>query len=88
VAEQLGLSAEEKQQARLVFEGRAQNGQKPCLHCGGVHLRACRRVKSIGWHPDGSVIAAEYWPDGSWDDSGTVWPEDAYEDDEDNKEAR
>jgi hypothetical protein len=80
------LTAEEKQQARLVFEGKAPNGQLPCLHCGGIHLRACRRVKAITWHTDGSTTSAEYWPDGTWDESGITWPEEAYEDDENDDE--
>lgn len=82
MADDLDLSREEKRQARLVFEGRAPNGQVACVHCGGVHLRACRRIKSLAWHPDGSLIAAEYWPDGQWSEDGIVWPEEAYEDDE------
>ncbi len=88
MADDLSLSRDEKRQARLVFEGKAPNGQSPCLHCGGVHLRACRRVKSVTWHNDGSVISAEYWPDGQWSEDGIVWPEDAYEDDDDEESSR
>jgi len=80
------ISAEERQAARLIFEGKAPSGQRPCFHCGGVHLRACRRVKSAEWHTDGTVIKAEYWPDGAWDETGIIWPEDAYEDDESDDE--
>jgi hypothetical protein len=75
------LTAEQRFQARQVFEGVAQSGVRPCVHCGGVHLRACRRVKAVKWHVDGTVIEAEYWPDGQWDEAGIIWPEDAYEDD-------
>jgi hypothetical protein len=77
-----GLTAEEREQARLVFEGKTPAGQLACLHCGGIHLRACRRVRSITWNADGSVASAEYWKDGQWDESGIVWPDDAYDDDE------
>jgi hypothetical protein len=76
------LSPEERDAARQIFEGRAQNGQQSCLHCGGIHLRACRRVKAITWHNDGSVISAEYWPDGTWDESNITFPEEAYEEPE------
>lgn len=75
------MSVEEKAAARIIFEGKAESGQRACLHCGGIHLRACRRVKSITWHPDGSTTGAEYWPDGQWDDSNITWPEEAYEED-------
>lgn len=75
------LTAEQREQARLIFEGKVQ-GQTACLHCGGVHLRACRRVRSIEWHVDGTVLKAEYWPDGQWDEGLIVWPEDAFEEDE------
>ncbi len=80
------LSPEERYQARQIFEGKAGDAQKPCVHCGGVHLRSCRRVREITWHPDGTVIGAKYWPDGEWDDSNTVWPEDAYDEDEQPRE--
>jgi hypothetical protein len=73
-----GLTDEQRYQARQVFEGHTD--QQACVHCGGVHLRACRRVRKIEWHADGSVLKAAYWPDGSWDDDDIIWPEDAYED--------
>ena len=81
------LSAEERAAARQIFEGKATSGQKACIHCGGIHLRACRRVKRMTWHPDGSIIEAEYWPDGAWDDSNITWPEEAYEEDEEATDA-
>jgi hypothetical protein len=82
-----GLTAEEKAAARLIFEGKAESGQRACLHCGGIHLRACRRVKIIEWHTDGSVLKAEYWPDGQWDEHDITWPEEAYEDEPVDEEA-
>lgn len=75
------LSAEDKAAARAIFEGQAPGGQQPCLHCGGIHLRACRRVRKIKWHTDHTVLEAEYWPDGQWDETNITWPEEAYEDD-------
>ena len=74
------LTSEQRYQARQIFEGKAA-GASPCMHCGGVHLRACPRVQEIGWHPDGSVIKAVYWPRGEWDDDNIIWPEQAYDDD-------
>ncbi len=71
------LSPEERYQARQLLEA-----GKGCVHCGGVHTRACPRVSKISWHPDGTLIGAEYWPREEWDDDGIVWPEDAYDDDE------
>lgn len=79
------LTPEEKAEARLIFEGKAPSGQKPCLHCGGIHLRACRRVKKIKWHTDGTTLEAEYWPDGRWDTADITWPEEAYEPDEEGQ---
>jgi hypothetical protein len=76
------LTEDQRYQARQIFEGKAGDAQRPCVHCGGVHLRACRRVRKIAWHPDGTVIAATYWPDGEWDDSDIIWPEDAYDDEQ------
>jgi len=71
------LTPEERQQARQLFEG-----GKNCQHCGGVHLRACPRVRKITWHIDGTCTSAEYWPDREWSDANIVWPEDAYDDEE------
>jgi hypothetical protein len=71
------LTPEQRYQARQIFEKTGGS----CVHCGGVHLRACRRVREITWHADGTCIGAKYWHDGEWDDSNTVWPEDAYDED-------
>jgi hypothetical protein len=81
------LTPDERAAARLIFEGKAEGRQRPCLHCGGIHLRACRRVKRVAWHPDGSIIEAEYWPDGDWDEADITWPEEAYENDLDEEDA-
>lgn len=82
----LGLTPEQRQEARQVFEGTAPGGVRPCVHCGGVHLRACRRLKAVKWHADGTVLEAEYWPDGDWDESSIIWPEDCYEDDQESSD--
>jgi hypothetical protein len=45
-----------------------------CAHCGGLHLRACPRVRNLQWYRDGAVRAAEYWQ--TYDDTNVIWPED------------
>ena len=80
------LTPEQRLEAQRVFEGKVP-GVTPCVHCGGVHLRACRRVHRVRWHTDGTVLEAEYWPDGQWDESGIVWPEDAYEEQDEEQHA-
>jgi hypothetical protein len=76
------LTPEQRRQAQAIFEGKGTVA--PCMHCGGVHLRACPRVRKITWHSDGTCLGAEYWPAGQWSDEGIVWPEDAYEIDEES----
>lgn len=78
------LTPQQRHDARLILEGKV-SGRSACEHCGGVHLRACRRVKQAEWHADGTLIKVWYWPDGKWDESEIVWPEDAYDDDDDSK---
>lgn len=73
------LTPQERQNAKLIFEGKVE-GREACIHCGGIHLRACRRVKRAEWHPDGSLLKVWYWPDGSWSEANTVWPEEIYDD--------
>jgi hypothetical protein len=47
-----------------------------CSHCGGAHGRACPRVRRMRFHPDSRLASVEFWPDGSWDPAGVMWPED------------
>ena len=54
--------------------GRVHPG--PCQTCGGLHARACPRVRSIEYVPQGDSILikrVEYWPDGRWDTSGIMF---------------
>lgn len=45
-----------------------------CPHCGGIHLRACPRVKRMAFR--GSEIAeVEFWTPGTWPDDDVLWPE-------------
>jgi len=33
-----------------------------CQHCGGFHVRACPRVRSVSFHPNGKIASVTYWP--------------------------
>lgn len=50
-----------------------------CETCGGVHFRACPRVKEQRWHENGMKAAAIYWPDGEWSDTDIIWAEDVFD---------
>lgn len=56
--------------------GEALRKLPPCQHCGGFHARACPRVKSMAFHPNGALAQVEFWADGRWTDANIVWPED------------
>lgn len=65
------LTAEQAAKARKLFaEGKA------CKHCGGIHARACPRVKRMAFQGD-NLIEVEFWPEGRWSDDHIIWPEDA-----------
>ena len=76
------LSRAEKADARVLFEAGTA-----CEHCGGLHKRACPRVRRIERHPNGNVTAVEYWEADKWDQTGVIWPEDAYDPGEAQEEA-
>lgn len=72
------LTRAEKADAQAIFaDGKA------CEDCGGIHQRACPRVKRQVWlrtgPSDGQRTEVEYWR--TWDDTGVIWPEDAFDDD-------
>jgi hypothetical protein len=48
-----------------------------CEHCGGIHKRACNRVKRIERLGNGNTTVLEFWPE--WKQPGCVWPEDAWD---------
>jgi hypothetical protein len=83
------LSREEKAAAQAVFRGEVQ-GKGPCEDCGGLHQRACPRVRRQVWlrtgAGDGQRTEVEYWPPG-WDDTGVIWPEDAFDPAGDDEES-
>jgi hypothetical protein len=70
-----GLTRQEKLDAQEIFA--AGNA---CEHCGGIHKRACPRVKRIEKLGNGNVTAVEYFR--KYDGTGIVWPEDAYDPDD------
>lgn len=74
------LTPAQKADARTIFEGQADRGS--CLICGGIHLRACPRLKRVERHADGTIIAEEYWPPGTWESEHIIFPEAAYEPDD------
>ena len=49
-----------------------------CSHCGGVHLRACPRVKAMKFERNGAdLVEVEFWE--TFDDTYIVWPESVWE---------
>jgi hypothetical protein len=74
------LTRQQKLEAQQIFaEDRA------CPDCGGIHQRACPRIKRLELHPNGNRVGVTYFR--SFDDTGIVWPEDAF-DDEDGADER
>lgn len=52
--------------------------RRQCRHCGGVHSRACPRIRRMRYTDSGSLVEVEYFPEGMWADSAkdyVVWPE-------------
>ena len=76
----MALTRQQKTEAQQAFaEGKA------CPDCGGLHQRACNRVRREVWvrsgPGDGQRAEVEYWPE--WKQPGVIWPEDAYDPDDD-----
>jgi hypothetical protein len=73
------LTRQQKLEAQQAFaEGKA------CGDCGGLHQRACNRVRREVWvragPGDGQRAEVEYWE--KWSQPGVIWPEDAFDDEE------
>lgn len=75
-------TAAQKAQLRQLFDAFPQSA---CLDCGGYHLRACPRVKRQAWLGNGNRTEVEYWQSGQYDDSETIYPEDVFDDGEDER---
>ena len=68
----MSLSRQEKLDAQAIFAA-----GEACEHCGGIHKRACPRVKRIEKLGNGNVTVVEYFK--RFDESGILWPEEAYD---------
>lgn len=72
----MALTRAEKADAQAIFA--AGNA---CPDCGGIHQRACPRIRRQVWLRTGPGAGerteVEYWE--TYDDSAIVWPEDAYD---------
>ncbi|MFJ5532447.1 hypothetical protein [Streptomyces sp. NPDC093261] len=63
--------------AEEIREWWAAYREQRCPWCGGLHVRACPRVKSMRFDNAGEkVLEVAFWPDGKWLDSFIDWPED------------
>ncbi len=73
------LTRQEKLDAQAIFAA-----GEACEDCGGIHKRACPRVKRQVWLRTGAGAGerteVEYWKE--FDQSGIVWPEDAWDPDD------
>jgi len=69
------LTRQQKLDAQVIFAA-----GEACTDCGGIHKRACPRVKRKVFHPNGNLIEVEYRD--KFDDSAIVWPEDAFDPDD------
>jgi hypothetical protein len=84
------LTHEERREARLIFEG-THPSRRPCTDCGGVHARACPRVRShsttyeyVGTPPMQNLISytVTYFKPGQWETDDIIFPAEAYQEDE------
>ena len=73
----MSLTRQEKLDAQAIFA--ADNA---CADCGGIHKRACPRVRRKVFHGNGNLTEVEFWRHGQWDESSVIWPEDAYDPDD------
>ena len=75
------LSPEDRADARRIFQAAGEGG-RVCSFCGGIHMRACPRVAEFELYQDGKLKRVRFWTDGEWKDSDIIWPEMAFDDDE------
>jgi hypothetical protein len=50
------------------------------LPLGVQHGAACPRVRKMDFHPNSNLVSIEFWR--TWDESGVVFPEDAFDPDD------
>lgn len=74
---------------KLSLQGLFKAPEASCPDCGGYHLRSCPRVRRQVWIGEGSAVGnrieVEYWQDGQYDDSETIYPEDVFDDSPDKE---
>lgn len=75
------LSAEERAEARRQF-GVSGEDSRVCSFCGGLHTRACPRVERFELFENGKLKSVSFWREDEWDDSFIVWPEMAFDEDD------
>jgi hypothetical protein len=46
-----------------------------CPHCGGIHVRACPRVRRMAFRGE-EIAEIEFWPPGQWPGTDVLFPED------------
>ena len=80
----MSLTRQEKLDAQAIF-----TAGEACPDCGGIHQRACPRIRRQVWLRTGAGAGerteVEYWPE--YDDSMIIWPEDAFDPDNDPEDA-
>lgn len=76
------LNEEDRAEARRIFQ--ADEANRICSFCGGIHTRACPRVSSFELYENGNLKQATFWPADQWDDAFIIWPEDAYNEGDEN----
>lgn len=72
----MALTRADKADAQAIFAAGSA-----CPDCGGIHQRACPRIRRQVWlrsgPGDGQRTEVEYWQE--YSDEGIIWPEDAYD---------
>lgn len=76
VARQKLLDERVARLAALTEDERKTLLDSKCRHCGGIHERACPRVKRMVFGPNSIVPAEiEFFPDSEWSQADILWPE-------------
>jgi hypothetical protein len=65
---------------RTLLQSGPAPGAAPAV--GVQYEAACPRVKRLEFHPNTNLVSVEFWR--RWDESGVVFPEDAYDPDSDD----
>ena len=81
----MSLTPAQKRDAQDIFA--AGNA---CGDCGGIHQRACPRIRRQVWIGQGAGAGnrteVEYWKE--FDQTGIIWPEDAYDPEDGSADGR